>query len=241
MLIAPDSTTFADVAMLMSGLLAAAFLASWLATDVRHLPRRVYIALLAIVTGTATVVVIEVTGTSLSRIVGHHWVAGLLGGAITGVVAGMGLRRAEPTAPRRLQMAPPSDIAWEGALYGLAEGVLLSGLPVFVTWQAAAGRGWGTAWAWTASLTASVVTIAVHHFGYWDFRGPRVGLAIVGCGVLSVAYLVTGSMLAPAVGHVIMHAVGITSGVELPPHVRPQAAPAPVARWLSKPFRPRTA
>ena len=109
---------------------------------------------------------------------------------------------------------------------GSAGGVLLSVLPVFIVWQAAADAGWNDPAAWAAGLVASVVMIAVHHFGYWDFRGPKVGLAIMGCGVLTLGYLATGSLLAAALGHVLLHVVGITAGIQLPPHARVRPAGA---------------
>jgi hypothetical protein len=185
---------------------------------------------------------VEATGTSPSRILGHRWLAGLVGAVVTGLVAGMGLKRAERLGGHGSKTAAPSDLGWEGAVYGLAEGILLSGLPVFLLWQAATDKGWATGWAWTSALAASVVMIAIHHFGYWDFRGPKVGLAIAGCGLLSVAYLVTRSLLAPAVGHVIMHAVGMTAGIELPPLVRAETATSSAyAGRRPRTFRPRAA
>ena len=69
-------------------------------------------------------------------------------------------------------------------------------------------------------MTARSSTASADHFGYWDFRGRKVVPAVIACLALSVAYLATGSMVAPILGHVIMHVVGITKGVELPPHVR---------------------
>jgi hypothetical protein len=60
--------------------------------------------------------------------------------------------------------------------------------------------------------------IAVHHFGYWDYRSRQVLPVMAGCGLLTIAFLVTGSVLAPVIGHIAMHVAGLWNGVELPPH-----------------------
>ncbi|HLF39936.1 MAG TPA: hypothetical protein VI854_00540 [Acidimicrobiia bacterium] len=39
---------------------------------------------------------------------------------------------------------------------------------------------------WAASLGAGAAMIAVHHFGYWDYRGRAVLPAVAGCSLLSV-------------------------------------------------------
>jgi hypothetical protein len=41
------------------------------------------------------------------------------------------------------------------------------------------------------------------------WRGPYIAV---------LAVVASGSLLAPALGHVLMHIAGITRGVELPPH-----------------------
>ena len=102
---------------------------------------------------------------------------------------------------------------WEGLLYGAAEGMLLSVLPVLSAWQSFYLLGWtdttaGAIGSGMLALVASVlVVIVVHHLGYREFRGRReIVMPILGCGVLSVAYLLTRSPIAPVGGHFLLHA-----------------------------------
>jgi hypothetical protein len=132
---------------------------------------------------------------------------------------------------RRLSDAAPQTItartlAWDGLLYGAAEGLLLSVLPVLVTWQMLSSNGWGSGWRSVAAalfaIVASIVVIVVHHLGYPDFRGAKMGQAILGCGILSLAYLLTASVIAPIVAHAVLHLVIVHKGMELPPHEETQ-------------------
>jgi hypothetical protein len=88
-------------------------------------------------------------------------------------------------------------------------------------------RGPGEIASWTLPIVASVVVILVYHLGYWEYRDRMLVPISVGCGLLSLGYLVTGSPIAPTLGHFLGHASGLLHGVELPPHVsrRPTSTP----------------
>ena len=109
--------------------------------------------------------------------------------------------------------------------------MLLSALPAFITWQLVHSLGWngfgGGLARWTLPVLASVVVIVVHHLGYAEYRNRQLVPISVGCGLLTVGYLVTASVIAPALGHVLMHTVAILHGTELPPLTRPIMVPAP--------------
>jgi hypothetical protein len=64
----------------------------------------------------------------------------------------------------------------------------------------------------------------VHHLGYAEFRSRRARSKLVGalvvCGIQAVAFLVTESVLAPVVAHVVLHAQALLRDVELPPASR---------------------
>ena len=215
----PENLTWNAAASLLAVLLVAGFLVSWVATDLLRIGRRNYVAVLALVTGAAVILTVWATGASLSSMVTHHWRAGIVGAVATSVLLAAAMWKLPATLHRSGRELLDADV-WEGLVYGVSEGVLLSGLPVFIAWQAAADAGWSISARWAAGLLASAVMTAIHHFGYWDFRGRKVVPAVIACGALSVAYVATGSMVAPILGHVIMHVVGVTKGVELPPHVR---------------------
>src|SRR6266511_222033 len=83
--------------------------------------------------------------------------------------------------------------AWEGVAYGTAERLLLSVLPVVVTWQLFGALGWTSGWhavvAAAAALAASAGVIVVHHLGYREFRGPALSSPLVRSMPLRLPYL----------------------------------------------------
>ncbi len=69
------------------------------------------------------------------------------------------------------------------------------------------------------AIAASVVVIWIHHIGYLEFRHTRrFVIPIVGCGVLSLACMLTFSRIAPVAGHFLLHAGMETRGVPMPPY-----------------------
>lgn len=220
-----NDITWARGGVVLALLVAGAFAVSWLTTDVLHVGRRRYIAVLAGATAALGAVAVWLTHVPAADFLAHHWGWGLVGALVTGAILGFGIRKMPATLPRRGGELHEAE-AWEGVVYGISEGALLSALPAFVAWQVVVDAGWSTVAAWAAGLAASALVIAVHHLGYWDYRGPVLLEVVAGCLVLTAGYLATGSILAPLLGHVIMHVAGVTKGVELPPHrhVGPQPA-----------------
>ena len=202
---------------------AAGFLVSWLATDVRETAHRPYIALLTVVTLALAGAYLALTGLDVMETLAHNAGWGVVGGIVVALPVSAGIvrmpgHRVPAEAGRRA-----GTLGWEGAVYGIAEGVLLSALPALIVWHAADTAGWTGGWggrlaAGVLALAASLLVIAVHHLGYWDYRGRQVLPVLLGCGLLTIAFLVTGSVLAPVIGHIAMHVAGLWHGIELPPH-----------------------
>jgi hypothetical protein len=216
------------------GILAvSAFLVSWLLTDVLRLPRAVYLAGLMVVTGALTIGYLTWSGTDAVAFVTHNWAWGLVGAIVSGGflarAVDVGANRSGLPRPSRRGIARMSGLlVWEGLFYGAAEGLLLSALPVLAAWQTFHLLGWtdttaGAIGSGVLAILASVVVIFVHHLGYREFRGNRQGIvmAIFGCGVLSIAYLLTASPIAPVGGHVLLHTGLEVRGVEMPPYAKP--------------------
>ena len=202
---------------------AVGFLVSWLATDVRETAHRPYIALLTTVTLALAGAYMAWAGVDMMDVVAHNAGWGVLGGILIAVPVSAGIVRM-PGHRVPVETGRRADtLGWEGAVYGIAEGVLLSALPALIMWNAADTAGWTKSWAGqlaagAVALAASLLVIAVHHFGYWDYRGRQVLPAMAGCGLLTIAFLATGSVLAPVIGHIAMHVAGLWNGIELPPH-----------------------
>jgi hypothetical protein len=201
---------------------AAGFSISWLLTDVSHVRRATYVGALILLTAalTAGFVMGSDQGSAFWT---RNWGWGLLGAAVTGLFLAGQIRRIRVTGIHAHHPTAGQDL-WEGLVYGTAEGLLLSVLPVVVVWQAFTDRGWTGGWARTgagvAALAASALVIGVHHLGYREFRNRKIAQALLACLVLSLGYLLTGSPIAPIGGHVVLHLALLQSSIELPPAYR---------------------
>jgi hypothetical protein len=205
-------------------IIAGSFLVSWLVGTRWQIRRGPYIAVLGIATLMLTAGYLLWIGLDIGTVLATSWAQGIVAGIAAGAILGVALRRM-PATLHRHGTEEGVAVGWEGVVYGVSEGVLLSALPAFAAWQLVHALGWsgaaGTVGVWLVALTASVVVIVAHHLGYWDYRNRRGMVpAVVACGLLTVAFLLTGSVVAPIVGHVVIHGVAIMRGVELPPHPR---------------------
>jgi len=204
----------------------SAFLVTWVVTDVARVRRAPYIGVLAGVTAVLAVGYLATSGTAASDLLTSRWIWGILAGVVVAGIFAPGVRRL-PHGPRPAPDERVPLLLWEGVVYGIAEAILLSTLPVLAAWHAAVDLGWTDArWESIGSgalaIGASLVVILVHHLGYREFRRSRrmLGVALIACGVQALAFLLTGSVLAPVVAHVVLHAQFVLAGNDLPPAIR---------------------
>jgi hypothetical protein len=209
---------------------AGAFAISEVAANIYRLSRRPYIAVLTVVTAVLTVGYVAWAGLHTVQLLTTHWGWGLLVAPLSAAFLILGMTRL-PVAHRYTGGSLRLALLWEAVVYGIAEGVLLSALPVLITWQMIHGLGWsgavGTIAEWTLPMVASVAVIIVHHLGYWEYRNKMLRPISLGCGLLSLGYLLTSSPIAPTLGHVLAHTSGLLHGAELPPHPHPDAGAQP--------------
>jgi uncharacterized membrane protein len=70
-------------------------------------------------------------------------------------------------------------------------------------------------------VLGALFVIVVHHLGYREFRQrtarKTLGGALVACGTQALAFLVTGSIVAPVVAHILLHCQLTLRGDEMPP------------------------
>jgi hypothetical protein len=212
------------------GLSVAAFAVSWLLANRLRLGRSLYIGALLVVTGALSAGYVAWLGLGAGDILTTRWGWGLLAAPVAAAFPAFGMTRL-PASNRRTGRALGAALVWEGVVYGVAEGLLLSALPAFMTWQLVHSLGWsgfgGGLARWTLPVLASILVIVVHHLGYAEYRNRQLVPVSVGCGLLTVGYLVTASVITPTLGHVLMHTAAILHGTELPPHTRPITIPAP--------------
>ena len=153
-----------------------------------------------------------------------RWPAGVVGAVASGAFVVWSVLRQPPSpAPA----SPAFHVLWLGVAYGAADGLLLSVLPVAATWRALSAAGRKAPWGGrllggVLALAASLLVTAAYHLGYPEFRGASLAGPLVGCGVMSLAYVLARNPLAAVLSHVAMHVAavlhGIDSTVQLPPH-----------------------
>ena len=208
----------------------ASFLVTWIFTDLFHLSQTAFIGVLAVVTGALLAGYLSWSNTDWGAFLSYQWLWGLVGALIVGPLLIVMLARGSRSQAKMFASAPRPEglrlvgaLLWEGLVYGMAEGLLLSVLPVLITWQALSSLHWTESWygiilSGIIALGASVVVIVVHHLGYREFRGRKLVFAVGGCAPLSLAYLLTMNPLAAGLGHSILHIGAVLRGIELPPH-----------------------
>lgn len=214
------SAGWASSLLWLAGIALAAFLVTWVLTDRLHLHRTVYIGVLAGMAGGLTAAYLVWAGAG-SDVWSNRWAWGILGAVAAGLLL-------DAIVGRTFRHGPPKvltteGLVWESGIYGVAEGLLLSVLPVLVAWQVFVAVGWNTGWraffGAVAAVVASVVVIVVHHLGYEEFRSVRkLRQAVIGCGVLSVVYLLVGSPITATLGHILLHTGLLRTGEVLPPN-----------------------
>jgi hypothetical protein len=153
------------------------------------------------------------------------WPLGLLAGAIAAALT-VPLVRRIPRQPHANGSDLVTSLAWEGVVYGIAEGVLLAMLPVLTLWTATSAAGWteatnGRFGSGALAIAGALFVILVHHLGYPEFREraarPKLVGALATCGLQAVAFLLTSSIWAPIAARILLHGEMIFRGVTLPP------------------------
>jgi hypothetical protein len=155
----------------------------------------------------------------------RRWRSGLVGGVLLGVLLARTVM-AQPGSPGPEGTGMFWAIAWYGVLYGVVDALLLNILPVLEVYRARPQVGgrqgqYRVRIAMTA-LAASLLITAMYHVGFVEFRGPALVRPLVGNGLITAGYLLSGNPLTPLVGHIVMHVTAAVHGLEttfqLPPH-----------------------
>jgi hypothetical protein len=191
-----------------------------------ELRRDWFVAIYALLVGTFLYGYIRWSGLDLRSFLLHRWIWRVIGGVAVGAILVASVQRM-PASPAASGAALAWDILWLGIVYGLVDALLLTVLPVAVTWRALSTAGWTTSRlgklaAGTAAFAASLGVTAAYHLGYTEFRGPQVIDPLIGNGIMTLGYLLTGSPLTAIGAHIALHVASVLHGVEitvtLPPH-----------------------
>ena len=155
----------------------------------------------------------------------RRWGVGLIGGLVLGAVLAWGVS-GQPGSARPEGARLAGALLWLGVVYGTADALLISVLPVLAVYgsrppeelRAGAARArWGG-----LALLGSLLVAAAYHLGFAEFRGAALVQPLIGNAIVTAGYLLTGNPLAPVLAHVIMHGAAVLHGAgttfQLPPH-----------------------
>lgn len=180
----------------------------------------------ALVTSILFYVYVRWGGLDLGLFLRRHWIWGIVGAALAGAFLVMNVL-SQPASPRATGFALVFDLAWLGIVYGIADALLLSVLPILATWLAFSQLGWTGNWVGRiavgfVALLMSLAVTAAYHLGYAEFQGTQVVSPLIGNGVSSLAYLLSNNPLGAILSHIAMHVASVLHGpattMQLPPH-----------------------
>ncbi len=188
-------------------------------------PRAAFVALWGLAALGLMLAYLRLGGIDFVAQLRRRWLAGL----IVGLLFGLLLAR---TVARQPAGAIPGGAGLVAALlgYGLAYGVvdalILNVLPVMALYGArpavqrqSAGPRLRLA---LLALAGSLLVTAAYHLGFREFQGPALLQPLIGNAIITLSYLLSGSVLAPILAHTIMHLAAVLHGigttVQLPPH-----------------------
>jgi hypothetical protein len=191
-----------------------------------RLPRNIYLIPYIVLIGALITSYLRWSHINIGESIRYHWPWGVAGGILAGFFASRTVL-IQPSSPTPQGLELLFYLLWLGIVYGAMDAMFLSILPLSATWQAFSALGWTKRWggriaSGVLALVASLLIIAVYHLGYPEFRGPQVGLIVVGVGIQSLIMLLAGNPMVVIIGHIAMHITAVLHGInsvsQLPPH-----------------------
>jgi hypothetical protein len=211
---------------LPSGLVFA-FGVPFVLADTLVIPRDVYYGVYACGVAVFFSAWVHSTGRSLREVCTRRLVPALVLGLLFGGVMALFAVRAEESAPRPGGVEFAAALVWRGAIYGFADGLLLSAFPILAVFALFAAsplrrRLLGKVAIGALALAFSLAMTAVYHLGYSDFRSEKVAKPVTGDLVWSVPTLATLNPVGAPVAHVGLHVAAVVHNYDtdlfLPPH-----------------------
>lgn len=156
----------------------------------------------------------------------HNWYWGLIGAVLLALFTVNNIR-SQPASQRAKGLPLVFDLLWSGVIYGLADALLLSVLPVIATWQSFTLLNWtanflGKTLVGVIAVLSSLLVTAAYHLGYSEYRGRGLFGPVIGNTAMTIGYLLTNNPLAAILSHIAMHIAGVLRGpasvTQLPPH-----------------------
>jgi hypothetical protein len=191
-----------------------------------HLARSLYLVVYVVFVSAFLYSYIRWSGINVAGWFRHHWLWGVIAAILAGAFVVVNVW-SQPASPSPQGWELVFDLLWLGVVYGTADALLLSVLPVLATWQALSMLGWTKQWygkvlVGIVAEAASMLVTALYHLGYPEFQGPQVVFPLIGNSVMSLAYLLTMNPLGAILSHIAMHIAAVLHGInttfQLPPH-----------------------
>jgi hypothetical protein len=177
------------------------FAVSSLFAGALHVPRNVFVLPYALAVFAYVYAYVRWSRVRVLSRLRQHWDWGLVGAVLAGTfVVGNVLSQPASPAPGGLELA--WLLVWLGVVYGSADALLLSIIPVAATWQAFATLGWTRTWpgriaAGILALAASMLVAATYHLGFPEYGSGGLLAPIIGNSVMSLEALLDDASLPP--------------------------------------------
>ncbi len=163
---------------------------------------------------------------NIEELIIRNW----LWGVIAAIVISIIMIRNVFSQPSSLRSRGPKlifELLWFGVIYGMIDALLLSVLPVLITWQAFPDLGntiLGKVGLALLALVASEFITTAYHAGYPEFRNSSLVLPAIGNGIITLGYVLSRNPISSVGSHIVMHIASVLRGtektVQLPPHYR---------------------
>lgn len=208
------------------GAAVVGFLIPFLLVDLLAVPRNLFVAGHVMVFGTFLFAYARWAKIRPRAFLLHHPLPGLLAALIAGSFT-VHFVLSQPGSPGMEGLTLLLAILWLGVVYGIVDGLLLTVMPVYAVWCIGARFGWTASWPGRIAvgglaLLASLAVTTAYHLGFPEFQGPEVIQPVIGNAIFTLAYLLSGSPLAPLLAHVAMHIAAAVhaygTSIPLPPH-----------------------
>lgn len=207
------------------GAVLVGFLVSFVFADVLSVPRPWFVLAHTVVSGAFLAGYTAWTGLNLKRLFVGNWRLGLAAAVVASAFA-IQFVLSSPDSPRPEGFELVWAVLWLGVVYGAADALFLTVLPVYAVSSIGFELDWAGSWpgrigTGLLALLASALVTAAYHLGFPEFQGPQLAQPLIGNTLFSLAYLLSASPTAPVVAHVGMHIAAVVhaygTSIPLPP------------------------
>ena len=206
-------------------LAALGFLTSTVFATLLHLDRALFVAVWALMASVAWWRYAHRTRVSIGTQLKRRWGGGVAVGLVIGwILAQTVVRQPASEATQGTELLV--QLFWVGVVYGMVDALMLSILPVLLLYASRPASDLATPFSrlrWAgAAIAGSALVAAAYHAGFREFQNASLVGPLIGNLAVTLAYLLSGSPIAPILSHVFMHLAAVLHGaattVQLPPH-----------------------